>query len=104
MKELHLKESLKLLVKILKHLEDINLIITPAEIQLLSEMRNKAKLIKPSYNKTGNSAKPISVRVRKILNAMLKLEPNYAQHINDRDIKTQNKLFSFFQRSKLHTM
>ena len=37
--------------------------------------------IKHSDNKTGNNGKSVSVRVRKFLNAMLKLEPNYAQHI-----------------------
>ena len=52
----------------------------PAETQLLSKMRNNAKSIKHSNNKTGNSARSISVRFRKFLNAMLKLEPNYAQN------------------------
>ena len=70
---------MKLLVKTWRresHLEEINLIITPAEIQLLSKIRNKAKSIKPSNNKTGNKGKSIKVRARKFSNAMLKLEPN----------------------------
>ena len=44
--KLHLKYLLKLLLKTLRresHLEEINLIITPAEVQFLSKMGNRAK-------------------------------------------------------------
>ena len=54
MKEFHLKELLKLLVKTLRresHSEELKLIITPAEIQLISKMKIKAKSIKPSDKK-----------------------------------------------------
>ena len=86
MKELHLKEFLKLLVKTLRlenNLKEINLKIKPAEVQLLSKMRNKAKSIKFSTNKTGKNDKSISVRARKFSNAIQMLEPNYAQHIKE---------------------
>ena len=92
-----MKELLKLLVKTLRresHLEEINLIITPAEVQLISKMRNKSKSIKPSNNKTGNNGKSLSVRVRKFLIAMLKLESNYAQHIIELE-KSRRKCFLF---------
>ena len=74
------------------HLEEINLIITLAEIQLLSKMSNKAKSIKSSNNKVGNNGKSISFRVRKCLKAMLNLEPSYAQHIRE----LENPEFQFF--------
>ena len=86
MKYLHLKELLKLIVKTLKNesqLKEINLIITPAELRVLSKLRNKAQSIKSSNNKTGNNAKSISLRARKILIAMSKLEPNYAQQLRE---------------------
>ena len=97
MKELYLKELLKLIAKKLRlesHLEEINLLITPAEVQLLSKMSNKAKSIKSSNNKVGNNGKSISVWVRKCLNAMLNLEPSYAQHIIE--LKNPEYNFSFF--------
>ena len=43
-------------------LEEIYLIITPAEVQLFSKMRNKTKSKKPSDNKTGKNAKSTRVR------------------------------------------
>ena len=94
-KELHLKELLKLLVETLRSespLEDINLLITPAEVQLLSKMRNKAKSIKP--NKKLEITVNQCVRVRKFLNAMLKLEPYYAQQIIEIE-KSRIKCFRF---------
>ena len=77
-KELHLKELLKLLVKTLRR----------------ESLKVFTKSIKPSNNKTGKNDKSISVLVRKSLNAMLKLEPNYAQHIIEIE-KSRMKCFLF---------
>ena len=56
-RELHLKELFKLLLKILSresHIEEINLMITTADIQLLSNTGKETQSTKPSNNKTGN--------------------------------------------------
>ena len=89
-------ELLKLLEKTLRresHLEEKNLIITPDEIQLLTKMRYKAKSIKSCNNITGINAKSISVRVRKLLKGMLKLEPNYAQQLIEIEKFRKNVFF-----------
>ena len=98
-KLLHLKEILilKLLVKILRpesHLKELNSMITPAGIELLSKMRKTATPNKPSDKNTANADKSKSVLVRKFLIAMLKLEPNYAQHITETE-KSIKKCFLF---------
>ena len=103
--ELHLKNFLKLPVKILireSNLEETIFLITPAKKQLLSKMRYNAISMKPSNNKTGNSTKSLCVRVRKFLNAMVKPEPINAHHIVEIEESSIN-CFLFFQRLKLHT-
>ena len=77
------------------HSEEKKSVITPAAIQLLPKMRSKSKSNALSDNNAGKSAKSISVRFKKFLNATLKLKVKFAQHIIEiRKSKRKNFLFS----------
>ena len=96
-KELHLNEILKLLLIALRNdcpLNKIKSILTCVELEKVSKFRRSTSTsIKPSNNATGCSSKAIGVRERKLLNIMLKYDPNFAKSIK---ALNRNKLRNFY--------
>ena len=90
---MHLFELLKKLAKILRaecHIDCLKNVITRKEIETLQAKRNQSKQLETANKSSGLSPKSIGVRIRKLLNFILKFCPNFVlevQHLSARELK-----------------
>ena len=62
-------------------LEEMKSKITCVEPEKVSKLRSRSRSIQPSKNATGCSSKCICVKLRKLLNKVLKYDSNFAKNI-----------------------
>ena len=96
-KKTHLKEMLKVLILVLKieiPMDNIKSIIACIELEKVSRSKSICRSVKPSNNANGCSCESIGVRVRKLLNIILKYDPNIAKGIKAMKRNKREKFIS----------
>ena len=92
-KDLHIFELFKKLTEILRSECEINslkFLITEKEIESVELKRTQSRQLKSSNAVSGLSPKPLGVKIRKLLNFILKFNPNFisdAQNLNKKELK-----------------
>ena len=90
---MHFFELLKKLAEILRaecHIECLKNVITRKEIVTLQAKRIQSQQLKTANKSSGLSPKSLGVRIRKLLNFILKFYPNFilkVQHLSARELK-----------------
>ena len=90
---MHLFELLKKIAEILRadcHIECLKNVITRKEIETLQAKRTQSKQLKTANKSSGLSPKRLGVRIRKLLNFILKFYRNFVlevQHLSARELK-----------------
>ena len=90
---MRLFELLKKLAEILRaecHIDYLKNVINRKEIETLQAKRMQSKQLKTANKSSGLSPKTLEVRIRKLLNLILKFYPNFVlevQHLSARELK-----------------
>ena len=83
-KELHIFELFKKLTEILRSeckINSLNFLITKKEIESVEMKRTSSRQLKSTNAVSGRSPKRLGVRIRKLLNFILKINPNFISEV-----------------------